>query len=99
MRKFNILRKVCYISDAPKKPRQRITINSTVIKNTKNIYVLAEGARKGAILAYALKFPKEKRVLPVRLTIGRNWVLDEKAKSAFEGVGPKNLHGTRIIYA
>jgi len=38
---------------------------------------MATGKEKGEILAKALINPKEVKELPVRITIGRTWLLDK----------------------
>ena len=43
--------------------------------------------------------PQDIDELPVRLTIGRTWVLDKDASGAFRQYAPKNHHNTKIIYS
>jgi 6-phosphogluconolactonase len=68
---------------APKPPQCRFTITPKVINSAKNIFVFASGAEKGGVLAKALDVPKNINELPVRLTIGTTWILDENAYNAF----------------
>lgn len=91
--------KVVYISDSPKSPSERITITPRVILNAKHVIVMAVGNEKGRILAKALSKPQDIDELPVRLTVGRTWVLDKAATSVFQRNAPINKHNTRIVYA
>jgi len=87
------------ICDAPKPPSARITISPVVIRSAKKTIVMATGAKKGFVLAEALNNPKDISQLPVRLTVGATWVLDQSAAVAFREKKFPNLHGTRIVYA
>jgi len=90
--------KMAYISDSPKSPSERITITPNVIINAKHVIVMAVGHSKGHILAEALSAPEDINELPVRITIGRTWVLDEEASEVFCQHAPKDHHNTKIIY-
>lgn len=91
-------RRVAYTSKAPKTPAKRITITPRVVRDTKHVIVLAVGAAKGRILASALRNPHEVGELPVRLTIGRTWILDECARDTFFRLKPENTLNTRVIH-
>jgi 6-phosphogluconolactonase len=91
--------KVTHVTNAPKYPPQRITITPKVISASREVIVMAAGQRKGEILVRALLAPDNYRELPVRLTIGRTWVLDAAAHSAFQHFVNKDFYDTRIIYA
>lgn len=91
--------KMVYVSTSPKPPADRITITPRVIKNAKNVILMAAGKIKGQVLAKALNFPQDISKLPVRLTIGRTWVLDEEAAISFRLEAIENKYKTNIIYA
>ena len=91
--------KAVYVSDSPKPPSGRITITPRVIQSAKNVIVMAAGKKKGRVLAQALKNPIDVNQLPVRLTIGRTWVLDKEALAAFFEHPPENHYKTKIVYA
>lgn len=88
-----------YVNDAPKLPACRFTITPRVIHIAKQVVVMAAGAEKGKVLAQALRNPSNFNELPVRLTIGGTWILDEEATQAFRRHSPENHHDTKIIYA
>lgn len=92
-------RTVIAVNNAPKAPPARITITPAAIRTAKKIIVMATGAQKGNVLAEALNKPKDISQLPVRLTIGTTWVLDQSAADAFRARKYANLHGTRIVVA
>ena len=83
----------------PKPPQNRLTITPRVINSAKSIFVFASGAEKGKILAKALDDHDNVNELPVRLTIGATWILDEAATAAFKESAQHNHLNTRIIYA
>lgn len=62
-----------------KPPFDRLTITPAVIANAGLVFLLATGSQKGEVLAEALKSPADYVSLPVRLTIGRTWLLDDEA--------------------
>ena len=92
-------RAVIAVNNAPKAPPALITITPAAIRTAKKIIVMATGAQKGNVLAEALNKPKDISQLPVRLTIGTTWVLDQSAADAFRDRKYANLHGTRIVVA
>ena len=89
--------KVTYLTNSPKSPSKRLTVTPKIILNAKNVLVMAKGKNKGNILAQALTSPLEINILPVRLTIGRTWVLDHEASYAFKQYNIKHTHNTKII--
>ena len=66
-----------------KLPRHRFTITPNVIRSAKTVFLLAIGAEKGRVLAEALRQPEDVFSLPVRLTIGCTWLLDQDAIEQF----------------
>lgn len=96
---FDSKYRVAYTSNAPKMPPKRITITPRVVRDSKHVIVLARGAAKGRILASALRNPHAIRELPVRLTIGRTWMLDECARDTFFKLAPENTLNTKVIHA
>ncbi len=67
----------------PKPPHERLTITPRVIGRARSIFVLATGAEKGRMLACAVRSPKDFMSLPVGLTLGGTWILDDEARSQF----------------
>lgn len=64
----------------PNPPHERLTITPRVIACARTVFLLATGAEKGRILVEALKSPVDFMSLPVRLTMGGTWLLDDAAK-------------------
>jgi 6-phosphogluconolactonase len=62
-----------------KAPYQRLTITPRVIASAKSVFILATGERKGKVLAEALKPESSFMSLPVCLTLGGTWLLDDEA--------------------
>lgn len=91
-------KKMLFISDAKKLPRQRATITSNVIKNANNVIVMAAGSEKGHVLAMPLKDPGRIDKIPVRMTIGKTWILDENAAVAFQSYHQQD-NTTQILLA
>lgn len=58
----------------------RITITPKVIRKAKNIFLLATGSEKGRLLARALTSKLTAEALPIKLTFGGTWLLDEDAR-------------------
>lgn len=73
-----ISRRVVYIT-GHKPPYERITITPPVITNAKLVYLLATGEKKGNMLCKALNSLEDSMLLPVRLTLGCIWLLDNEA--------------------
>lgn len=63
----------------PNPPRERLTITPRVIASAGSVYLLATGEEKGKILAEAMGSPGDYLSLPVRLTLGGTWLLDDDA--------------------
>lgn len=63
----------------PNPPRERLTITPRVIASADSVYLLATGEEKGKILAEAMGSPENHLSLPVRLTLGGTWLLDDEA--------------------
>jgi 6-phosphogluconolactonase len=93
------LEKVVFVKNVPKPPFRRITITPSVIQSAQEVIVMASGPQKGEVLAKALKDPLNIMELPVRLTIGRMWILDEAASLAFKRYVLYDFYNTKIIYA
>jgi len=67
----------------PKPPHERLTITPKVVTCARSIFVLATGAEKGRILAKTVKSQEDLMLLPVGLTLGGTWILDDEARSQF----------------
>jgi len=91
-------RNVIYVNDSPKEPTNRITISPSIIANSCQVILLAIGYQKGYVLALALESPDDIESMPVRLTLGRIWILDKEASDAFHRFNTSPLHGTTIVY-
>ncbi len=91
--------KITFVSDSNKPPTNRISITPKVILNAKNVMVLVSGKNKAKILIHALNNPNNFESLPVCLTIGRTWILDEEASNFFLKFAPSNKLNTKLIYA
>lgn len=63
-------------------PNTRLSITADVILEARNILLLAKGKEKGKILAKAIQEPDNLKEMPIRLTIGRDWLLDYDAYEA-----------------
>lgn len=63
----------------PNLPHDRLTITPQVIVNAGSVFLLATGEEKGRVLAEALRSPEDFMSLPVRLTLGGTWLLDDPA--------------------
>jgi 6-phosphogluconolactonase len=60
----------------PKFPHQRLTITPRVIKNAKQIFVLAVGDEKRDMYQKALREPENIDAIPARLVLDRTWIFD-----------------------
>lgn len=58
---------------------ERMTITPKIIAKAGEVFVLAVGEEKGLALAEALRSPEDFMALPVRLTLGGTWLLDDVA--------------------
>jgi 6-phosphogluconolactonase len=65
-----------------KAPVRRLSITPRVVREARSVYLLAAGEEKGRVLAAALREPEDYASLPVRLTVGRDWLLDVAAARA-----------------
>lgn len=74
-------RRVVAVS-GPVEPRERITITPDIIREARNVFLLATGAEKGKVLRSALGGPANPDSLPVSLLTERTWLLDSVAASA-----------------
>ena len=90
--------KLMQVLNAPKFPKRRISITPEVIINAKKIILMAEGKIKGKILAKALLDVNNYIALPVRLVLGRTWLLNHEASIYFKLNKKINAYKT-IIYA
>lgn len=63
----------------PSHPRERLTITPRIISCADSVYLLATGKEKGQKLAEAMRSPRDYLSLPVRLTLGGTWLLDDEA--------------------
>ncbi len=69
----------------PNPPHERLTITPKVIACARSVFVLATGAEKGGVLVEALKSPADFKSLPVCLTLGGIWLMDDEARSQLRG--------------
>lgn len=60
----------------PKKPNHRMTITPKVIKNAKNIFVLALGDKKRKMYEQALSKPDDIETIPSRLVLNSKWIFN-----------------------
>ena len=91
--------KLMQVLNAPKFPKRRISITPEVIINAKKIILMAEGKIKGKILAKALLDVNNYIALPVRLVLGRTWLLNHEASIYFKLNKKINAYKTEIIFA
>lgn len=61
----------------PKAPFKRLTISPSVIKNAREVFVLALGAQKRAVYEEALRNPIDINSIPARLVLNRTWIFGE----------------------
>ena len=85
------------VKNSPKPPKLRISISPKVIMSAKKVIVIASGYKKGLILAKAIRRPKKVQELPVRLTIGKTWILDKQSSLIFKKYRAKKDQSTKII--
>lgn len=69
------LRRVVYVH-APKPPPERLTVTPLVIAQAKQVFVLAIGSEKAAVMHQAQTVPNDIFELPARLVLNANWFLD-----------------------
>ena len=73
--------KVVLIEDSPKPPKRRYTITPAVICNAKNIFLFVSGEEKGRLLRKCLENPEPVNIMPVKLILKANIVLDDAARA------------------
>jgi len=61
----------------PKPPFQRLTITPPVIKNARQVFVLALGNQKRAMYEEALRDPEDFEAIPARLVLDRTWIFGD----------------------
>ncbi|MCP4042754.1 MAG: 6-phosphogluconolactonase, partial [Gammaproteobacteria bacterium] len=64
---------------SPIQPTHRLTITPRVIRETRNILVMASGHSKASILAQALNGIQDPNKLPIQLAIHGTWMIDQAA--------------------
>lgn len=62
-------------------PFHRITITPKIIHHAKQIFLLATGEKKGAMLGRSLHLPLDVYLLPIQLACRGIWLLDNEAAS------------------
>jgi 6-phosphogluconolactonase len=97
--KLNEMNRAVVPVTGSKLPSERLTITQKIIKSAKHIIVIANGETKGKALTRALEDPNNIQEMPVRLTIGTSWFLDESAMNTFNLLNKNDLHNTRIFSA
>lgn len=60
----------------PKAPFKRMTITPGVIKNAKQVFVLALGKEKRDMYKIALREPENYEAIPARLVLDRTWIFE-----------------------
>jgi len=73
------LARVAAVRDSPKPPLRRVTITPRVLREAREIMVLATGAAKAEAVARALEGTTDPDVIPARLVREREWLLDRAA--------------------
>lgn len=61
---------------APKLPMERLTVTPLVIAQAKQVFVLAIGSEKAAVMRQAQTVPNDIFELPARLVLNATWFLD-----------------------
>jgi len=72
-------RRVALVSDSPKPPPVRLTITPRVIREAREVLVLATGGDKAGAVARALEGTTDMRELPARMLRECVWLLDHAA--------------------
>jgi 6-phosphogluconolactonase len=73
------LARVAAVRDSPKPPLRRVTITPRVLREAREIMVLATGASKAEAVARALEGTTDPDHIPARLVREREWLLDRAA--------------------
>ena len=76
---------------------KRLTITPRVIRSAQSVFVFVCGEEKGKLLATAFDEPENYYHMPVRLTMGRDWLLDETAADQFNA-SIKNKKNITVQY-
>ena len=71
--------RVAAVRDSPKPPLRRVTITPRVLREAREIMVLAAGAAKAEAVARALEGTTDPDRVPARLVREREWLLDRAA--------------------
>ena len=71
--------RVAAVRDSPRPPLRRITITPRVLRDAREIMVLAAGGSKAAAVARALEGTTDPDLIPARLVREREWLLDRAA--------------------
>ena len=71
--------RVAVVRDSPKPPLQRVTITPRVLREAREIMVLAVGGSKAEAVAGALEGTTDPDRIPARLVREREWLLDRAA--------------------
>ena len=72
-------RRVALVSDSPKPPPVRLTITPRVIREAREVLVLATGGDKASAVAQALEGTTDMREVPARMLRECVWLLDRAA--------------------
>ncbi len=70
-------------ADGPKPLTQRLTITPRVIRETRNVLVMAAGASKAPVLGRALNNAHDPEELPIQLAAHGAWLVDRSAAGSF----------------
>jgi 6-phosphogluconolactonase len=71
--------RVAAVRDSPRPPLRRVTITPRVLREAREIMVLATGASKAEAVAAALEGATDPDFIPARLVREREWLLDRAA--------------------
>ncbi len=71
--------RVVAVRDSPRPPLRRVTITPRVLRDAREIMVLATGAAKADAVARALEGTTDPDQIPARLVREREWLLDRAA--------------------
>jgi 6-phosphogluconolactonase len=71
--------RVAIVRDSPKPPKVRLTVTPRVIREAREVLVLATGAGKASAVARALEGTTDMRELPARMLRECVWLIDQAA--------------------
>ncbi|HEY6866352.1 MAG TPA: 6-phosphogluconolactonase [Candidatus Eisenbacteria bacterium] len=74
-----VIARVVVVRDSPKPPPTRVTITPRVLREAREIMVLATGAAKAPAVASALEGTTDPDRTPARLVREREWLIDREA--------------------